>query len=590
MIALGLFGVAVLGTAVFYFQATEAYKAQAELDLVRMATSMSRFVDGDLHNTFRSPEQEATPEYQKAITPLRRIMQATPHIQYIYTCILLDDQPRFILDAAPPGDADGDGVEDHSSIMDVYDDASPDLLYALRKRVSVVTEPYQDKWGTFISAYVPFFDSHGDMAGVVGVDLRYEDFQNQLGMFSRTGLLALILPFICSILAGSAVYGSQKSMNHFHAEQSRDREALKESTDRIRNLIESAHVIPWEMDASTLQIRYVGRQAVSRFGHPLSDWFSDNFVFSQIHPEDRLIVEKTYRDAASSAHPYEIEYRFKDSQETYVWIHDRVACVEDHTGTKVLRGFMFNITERKNIESALIMANRQLKNLDVLKTEFVNSVSHELRTPLAIIKEGISQVENGILGPVTDRQKQTLLIALRSINRLTNIVNNLLDLAAIESGKLIFKRSRFDFSKFLHETAQPFIALGEKKGLQFKEFYPVDPIWVSADEERLIQVLTNLLNNAIQYTDKGQIRIEVSQTEKYAECRIADTGRGISSFNLPMVFERFQRFDADQKVKGTGLGLSICRRIVEAHGGQITIESRPNEGSAFTFTIPKDRD
>lgn len=233
--------------------------------------------------------------------------------------------------------------------------------------------------------------------------------------------------------------------------------------------------------------------------------------------------------------------------------------------------------------------NRKLQRLDQLKSDFVSTVSHELRTPLAIIKEGIELVIDGIPGDINERQKNVLVISRDNINRLSRIINELLDIAKIEAGRIDLKKRQIDINELIRSFIAPFEAKVKEKGLEFKTDLPKDEVNIYIDPDRIIQVFTNLLYNAIKFTKRGFIRLSVKDKKNEVECSVSDTGIGISETDMPKVFNKFQQFGRIPGAgdKGTGLGLSIVKGVVELHKGKVWLESKLGQGSKFIFTLPK---
>jgi len=231
--------------------------------------------------------------------------------------------------------------------------------------------------------------------------------------------------------------------------------------------------------------------------------------------------------------------------------------------------------------------NKRLQEMNQLKTDFISTVSHELRTPLAIIKDGICIILEKIAGKINKKQEKILIQSKEGIERLERIINNLLDITKIEAGKIKLKREMVDMAVLVKEIAAAFKPKAEKKGLGLK----VNAAGISAyvDRDRIIQVFTNLVGNAMKFTEKGSIEISCAEKGKAIECYVADTGRGISKENMPKVFNRFRQFDRSDylKERGAGLGLSIAKSIIEIHKGRIWFESVPGKGTKFIFTIPR---
>lgn len=229
------------------------------------------------------------------------------------------------------------------------------------------------------------------------------------------------------------------------------------------------------------------------------------------------------------------------------------------------------------------------KEVDRMKTEFISTVSHELRTPLTVIREGVSLVLDNVLGDTTEEQQNFLNVALNDIDRLGRIINNLLDVAKIEAGKVEIKRAPMDLLEVAQHVAGTFKARAQNKGLELRERYNAPRVELYGDHDKLIQVFTNLLGNAMKFTDSGFVEIAVKDEGDHIECSIKDTGRGISKEDLKKVFSKFQQFGRSHGAgeKGTGLGLSIAKGIVELHNGRIWVESQLGVGTRFVFTLPK---
>jgi len=233
--------------------------------------------------------------------------------------------------------------------------------------------------------------------------------------------------------------------------------------------------------------------------------------------------------------------------------------------------------------------NEELKALDQLKDDFVNTVSHEFRLPLTIIQESICQIAEGMLGKVNEAQLKYFNMSLRNTHRLKTLIDNMLDIAKIEKGKLEILKKNVDIGEIINEVLSDFSQRIEKKDLEIKSDLPPQPMEVLADKDKITQVLINLVGNAYKFTQKGFIKISVRENGKFIECDIEDSGVGIASKNLPYLFSKFHqigRLDSSQE-RGTGLGLVIAKHIIELHNGQIYVESVEGKGTKFTFTLPK---
>lgn len=233
-------------------------------------------------------------------------------------------------------------------------------------------------------------------------------------------------------------------------------------------------------------------------------------------------------------------------------------------------------------------ANRKLGELGHLKDEFVAQVSHELRTPMAIVREGAAQMLEGLCGPCTPEQSETLTIALRNIDRLEHLIADLLDLSKIESGKIPLNKTEFDLAALAKEISAGFEKQAAAQGLELKMRLPARGLQVTADREKIARVLTNLIGNALKFTQKGTIEISAEEKEGAALCGVSDTGLGIPPEQISRLFHKFEQLSPAVSGirKGTGLGLAICKGILEEHGGKIWVENNPGQGAQFIFLLP----
>jgi two-component system phosphate regulon sensor histidine kinase PhoR len=239
----------------------------------------------------------------------------------------------------------------------------------------------------------------------------------------------------------------------------------------------------------------------------------------------------------------------------------------------------------------------ELRRLEKIRKDFVANVSHELRTPLTSIK---GYVEALLDGGKDDPKTTTdfLEIILKQSDRLNLILEDLLELSKIESGQVLFKREPFNVQNAIERTLAMMKPLADKKGHRLTSWVAPDLPLLAGDEERLVQVLTNLVDNAVKYTpERGAITIAAhslpqSQTTGSGigaiELSVTDTGIGIPEPDRPRVFERFYRVDKarSRELGGTGLGLAIVKHIVEGHGGQVWVEANEPTGSRFVVRLP----
>jgi two-component system phosphate regulon sensor histidine kinase PhoR len=242
----------------------------------------------------------------------------------------------------------------------------------------------------------------------------------------------------------------------------------------------------------------------------------------------------------------------------------------------------------KQVEGAILLIQdlTQLYTLQTMRQEFVANVSHELRTPLAGIKAMVETLQDGALndeavaGDFLERIN-------KEVDKLTQMVNELMELSRIESGVVKLEPKAIDINLLLQEVVKRFMPQADRQKVSLVTQLDSELSPVQADEQRLSAVINNILHNAIKFTPEGgKITITSKAGKDSAIVSIADTGIGISKSDLPHVFERFYKVDRARAQSGTGLGLAIAKHIIQAHGGDIRVESEAGKGSVFSFSLP----
>jgi signal transduction histidine kinase len=233
----------------------------------------------------------------------------------------------------------------------------------------------------------------------------------------------------------------------------------------------------------------------------------------------------------------------------------------------------------------------QLRELDRLKAEFVSVASHEIKTPLSVIRGYVTLLADGIYGEVNDQQKKTLEAVSNQTDRLARLVHRLLDVTRFEAGGARLELREIQLRAFFEELTTDFRVLAVQNDIDFRVRLTDDlPAVIVADEDRLSEVLGNLLSNAFKFTSTGgTIRVDAARRGDGIQVEVEDSGVGIAADKLPHVFEKFYQIDnqAQPRSVGSGLGLAIAREIVEAHGGTITADSEEGKGTRFRVVLPE---
>ena len=240
----------------------------------------------------------------------------------------------------------------------------------------------------------------------------------------------------------------------------------------------------------------------------------------------------------------------------------------------------------------LIQETESLKREKKLMEEnFITMVSHQLRSPLVAILQYFEVILNGMVGDVSERQKEMIQKAQNRLESLMNLINDWLDVARLDSGQIVEKLKPLSLKKVIERLLEEMQPLAQEQDIHLELSPSSVNENVMGDEESLKQVFSNLITNAIRYNKpKGKVKISITENKNFIITEVQDTGIGISKDHLPFIFDQFYRVKRteDQKIKGTGLGLSIAKKIVEAHGGSIQVSSEKDQGSTFTVFLSKE--
>jgi PAS domain S-box-containing protein len=354
-------------------------------------------------------------------------------------------------------------------------------------------------------------------------------------------------------------------------DRKRMEEELKASEERYRDLFENANDGIYILDRAGRIVSF-NRKAEEITGYTVEEVRGQSYtLFLPPGPERKKARRAFLKNMRGQPDKTELTIIRKDGREVILELSTRPIW----QGGQIvgIQGIGRDITERKELER--------------LKSDFISTVSHELRTPLTSIKGYVDLVLAGDVGPLTPEQKEFLTIVSQNTTRLTELINDLLEIERLESGKIEFEFAELDLAEVLENVARSLHVNAEQKGLEFLTEIP-SGLKVRGDRERLAQVFLNLLSNAIKYTPAGTVELRAHQEDDAVVVEVRDTGIGLSESDLQKLFQKFFRSDNPyvRKVGGTGLGLSIAKAIVERHGGTITVTSQLGQGSTFTVRLP----
>ena len=366
---------------------------------------------------------------------------------------------------------------------------------------------------------------------------------------------------------------------------------LKKAADYYLSILNSAPALIWRSDIegncdwfNETWLTFTGRSMQHEMGN---GWASG------VHPQDMKRCLSIFKESLAEQRQFHMDYRLRRYDGGYRWITDHGTPLINFDGEFVgFIGFCFDITERIEAEENMGRAVEMMANANKIKSEFLANMSHEIRTPL-----------NGILGmlqlmemtQIDNEQAEYIETAIQSGRHLLALINEILDLSKVEAGKLEIANEEFELRALLDLNLKTFFPLAREKNiiLNFDATLP-ENTWFVGDESRISQILLNVVGNAVKFTLRGEVRVQVSvelepnrPTMRRICFSVRDTGVGIPSQDIDRIFEPFVQVDGSPRrtFSGTGLGLAIAKRLTNLMGGGITIESTEGEGTEVQFSI-----
>lgn len=383
------------------------------------------------------------------------------------------------------------------------------------------------------------------------------------------------------------------------------RRSRREAETRYQLLVERLPMIVYLSPVDNMQhTTYVSPQIETILGYTPKEWLANpKFWQTRLHPNDREGVIHTVEESERTGDPSSMEYRMLARDGKIVWFHDQAVLLRDDKGQPLYwQGIKVDVTTRKQAEAEILSLNAELERRVQERTteleralrakdEFLASMSHELRTPLNAILGLSESLAEHVAGPLNEKQQRYVKTISESGNHLLSLINDILDLARIESGQVVLNISEVDLQQVCQASLRMINQMAHKKEqevtLEIED--GIDFIWV--DERRLKQILVNLLSNAVKFTPAGGklgLQVKGSLKEKSVMFIVWDNGIGISEKDLKRLFKPFVQLNSSlsREAPGTGLGLALVAQMARLHGGSVRVESKVDEGSRFIVTLP----
>jgi len=605
-IVLVVFLVAVLGSISTVLVEKSAENRERNLLLTRANITAAAIGPDDMDELTGTADDLGTTQYQALKATVTHIKQIQKDVRFVYLMGYKGgDALFFYVDSEDPSS------EDYSAPGDVYNDTSAVQLDAFQNQKAIVEGPYQDEWGSWVSGFAPILDPQtGKTAALVGIDIAADSWSGVI-------FLEMLVPILItlSLISLLLLYDFFRRRTRRFILQIETSEAeAEEQGDRLRTLYnigtKQRSSVPEQFRAAlktgndTLHTRLALLNRIE--GGSFTILYA-SVPPDTVHEGDQFALAETYCDLtvredallaidtmSTSAFKQHACYK-KFGLESYIGVPIKVSGQLFGTLTFFSPdphrpGFSESDKDFVRLMGAWVSATLERQEIDRMKSEFVSVASHQLRTPLTGIKWFAELMLKGKAGVLSAEQKDFLQQIFDSNERMIKLVNDLLNVSRIETGtKFVITKTSTDLIPILRSLTVELVALAAAHTVTLKLSLP-EKLVLNVDEEKMRQVLQNLMSNAVKYSKAGGV-VEVGLLEPkeagFVTLFVKDSGLGVPEKQKPRMFEKFFRADNVQtaETEGTGLGLYIAKAIVEGHGGKLWFESTENVGTCFYIKL-----
>lgn len=476
-------------------------------------------------------------------------------------------------------------AEANDAMAAMYGVDSPEQLIGLRLTQMLV--PSDARNTAYLKAFI---NADYRLTGVASYEVdctgQRKVFRNSLVGFVENGYLV-------------RAWGTQQDITQHVANET----ALRESEERLSLAIKASRLGLWEWNIDGHELLW-SDELKAQFGLPPTEKITYAKYIDMVHPEDRERLKAIIWEAAKTGREYSVEHRviWPDGSVHWLLAHGRAFFKDGGAPVRML-GTSLNIDEPKKAQesarraerlkaaNALLKSQReQLVALNHSKDEFISVASHQLRTPATGVKQYVGMLLQGYSGELSREQREFLEIAYECNERELQIIDDLLNVAKVDAGKITLNKIKTDIVGLVHKVLKDQAPIFASRSQQVNFVQPKKPLHACVDEQYFCMSLDNILNNASKYSlARKTITIRVARKgEHHVSITIKDEGVGIAQKDRQKLFQKFSRIDnsLSTQVGGTGLGLYWAKRIIDLHGGDIMVQSRSDKGSSFMVIVP----
>jgi PAS domain S-box-containing protein len=483
---------------------------------------------------------------------------------------------------------------------------------AIQEGKPFVTHLSTGNWGQWISVFVPVRnETTGNVIAVLGMDFSASTWNQRL-IYEMAESSVLILMLLFALNSLSKIDKKNSALTVEISERKQAEQSLYEVKEQLEFALNATNDGLWDVRLDSPSL-YISPRGCEILGYKPGELEKiKNAWSSLVHPEDLPLTMEALNNYLHGETPlFIVEQRLKTSSGDWKWILARGKAVAFDQEGKAVRmvGTHTDIDERKIAEeklknygefleetvkkrtAELEAAKEQAESADRLKSAFLITMSHELRTPLNSVIGFSGILLKEIPGLLNEEQKKQVEFIQGSEKYLLSLINDILDLSKIEAGQMSTWIEPFDLENLIEEIVKTEGPSAERKGISLIFEKNDEPVIISSDKQRVHQIILNILNNAIKFTEKGSVDIKTLIENREVRIAITDTGIGIRSEDIENIFAPFIQVNNEltREHEGTGLGLSISKKLADILGGTLNVKSRLGEGSVFTITLPVNR-